>query len=71
MPSHHAHLKVRFYPGHEGLAWTCVVQRVGPYGMQQGEDLLSATGRTKDEARANALALAKDDDLREAITAAH
>jgi hypothetical protein len=47
MTQHHANLRVRFYP-HYG-EWTCVVQRMGPDGMPAGDDVVSATGATKDE----------------------
>lgn len=60
----HAHLRVRFYPGHD--EWTCVVQRMGADGMPS-DDVVSATGKTRDEARAHARDQAPDDDVREAL----
>ena len=71
MSSHHVNLRVRFYPGPD--QWTCVVQRMGGDGMPVEGDVVSATGRTKDEARANAQAQAQDEDVRDALSpdAAH
>ena len=71
MSGHHAHLRVRFYPGHDGPKWTCVVQRLGGDGMPMGGDLISATGETRDDARAQALAQAREEDVREALVDAH
>ena len=65
MTSHQANLRVRFYPGHD--EWTCVVQRMGADGMPVGGDVVSATGKTKDEARASALAQAQDVDVKDAL----
>jgi hypothetical protein len=65
MTEHHANLRVRFYPGHG--AWTCVVQRLGPDGMPAGDDVVSATGATKDEARDRALAMTDDAEVREVL----
>jgi hypothetical protein len=39
--------------------------------MPLGDDLISATGETRDEARAHALAQAADEDVREALVHAH
>ena len=61
----HAHLRVRFYPGHD--EWTCVVQRMGADGMPIGDDVVSAIGKTRDEARAKARDQAADEDVREAL----
>ena len=66
MTQHHANLRVRFYPAHG--EWTCVVQRMGPDGMPAGDDVVSATGATKDEARDRALAMTDDADVREVLT---
>ncbi|MEO7191266.1 MAG: hypothetical protein ABI051_09435 [Vicinamibacterales bacterium] len=71
MSGHHSHLRVRFYPGHDGPKWTCVVQRLGGDGMPIGGDLISATGDTRDDARTHALEQAPDEDVREALVAAH
>jgi len=45
-----------------------VVQRMGPDGMPAGDDVVSATGATKDEARDRALAMTDDADVREVLT---
>ena len=66
MSEHHARLRVRFYPGHG--EWTCIVQRVGADGMPIA-DVLSAAGKTKDEARDHALGATDDAEVREAIEA--
>jgi len=71
MSGHHAHLRVRFYPGHDGPKWTCVVQRLGGDGMPEGGDLISATGDTRDAARDRALEQTSDEDVREALASAH
>ena len=63
MTEHHANLRVRFYPSHG--EWTCIVQRMGPDGMPAGDDVVSATGATKDEARDRALTMTDDADVRE------
>jgi len=65
MTGHHANLRVRYYPTHG--EWTCIVQRMGPDGMPEGGDVVSATGATKDEARDHAFALTEDADVREAL----
>jgi hypothetical protein len=62
MTERHANLRVRFYPSHG--QWTCVVQRLGPDGMPAGDDVVSATGATKDDARDRALAMTGDEDVR-------
>ena len=54
MSQHHADLVIRFYP-RQGQ-WTCIVQRVDADGMPVGGDLVTATGATKEEARAQARA---------------
>lgn len=64
MSEHHARLRVRFYPSHG--EWTCYVQRVDNEGMPL-EDVMSSTGKTKDEARAQALAIAVDSEIRAAL----
>jgi hypothetical protein len=46
------------------------VQRLGGDGMPVGGDLISATGETRDEARAHALELAQDEDVRQALVEA-
>ena len=66
MTEHHARLRVRFYPTHG--EWTVYVQRVDAEGMPL-EDVLSATGRTKDEARQHALAATTDVEMRAALEA--
>jgi hypothetical protein len=68
MSEHHGNLVVRFYPA-KG-EWTCVVQRVDADGMPVGEDLVSATGATKDAARARAATLVDDADVRGALRVA-
>jgi len=65
MSNHHANLRVRFYPGHD--EWTCIVQRMDADGMPDGDDLVSAVGATKDEARDNAIAKTDDLEVREAL----
>lgn len=57
-------LRVRFYPS-QGM-WTCVVQRMDAEGMPL-EDVLSAEGDSRDEARVAALAATADPDVRHAI----
>ena len=69
MTEHHANLRVRFYPGHG--EWTCVVQRVGSDGMPSGDDLVSATGANKDDARDRALAMTDDPEVREVLSPGH
>jgi hypothetical protein len=64
MTEHHARLRVRFYPHHGD--WTVYVQRVDAEGMPL-EDVLSAVGHSKDDARTNALAKADDPEVREAL----
>jgi hypothetical protein len=59
-------LRVRFYPSHG--TWTCIVQRVDAEGMPM-EDVLSASGDSRDASRAAALAATHDPDVREAIEA--
>lgn len=67
MTEHHARLRVRFYPTHG--EWTVYVQRVDAEGMPL-EDVLSATGSTKEEAREHALAAATDPEMRTALESA-
>ena len=64
MSEHHARLRVRFYPAHG--EWTCYVQRVDTEGMPL-EDVLSSTGKTKEEARAVALSATGDPEIRAAL----
>lgn len=66
MTENHARLRVRFYPHHGD--WTVYVQRVDAEGMPL-EDVLSAHGQSRDEARANALASATDPEVRHALEA--
>lgn len=61
---HHARLRVRFYPHHG--EWTVYVQRVDAEGMPL-EDVLSAVGSSKEEAREKALATTADPEIREAL----
>ena len=65
MTEHRANLRVRFYPAHG--EWTCVVQRMGPDGMPAGDDVVSSTGATKDEAKDRALAMTDDAEVREVL----
>ena len=65
MTERRANLRVRFYPNHG--EWTCVVQRMGPDGMPEGGDVVSAAGATKDEARDRALAMTDDADVLEVL----
>jgi hypothetical protein len=65
MTHHHANLRVRFYPTHG--QWTCIVQRVGADGMPAGDDVVSAVGATKMDARDNAMAKAADADVQDAL----
>ncbi len=67
MTHHHANLRVRFYPAHG--QWTCIVQRLGADGMPAGDDVVSAVGTTKAEARDNAAAKATDADVQDALKA--
>jgi hypothetical protein len=64
MSEYHARLRVRFYPHHG--EWTVYVQRVDAEGMPL-EDVLTAKGHSKDEARANALAATSDAEIRMAL----
>lgn len=64
MTERHARLRVRFYPHHG--EWTLYVQRVDAEGMPI-EDVMSAVGPSKAEARARALEAATDPEIREAI----
>ena len=66
MTERRANLRVRFYPSHG--EWTCVVQRMGPDGMPAGDDVVSSTGATKDEARDRALAMTDDPQVREVLS---
>ena len=59
-------LRVRFYPAHG--TWTCIVQRVDTEGMPM-EDVLTATGDSRDHSRDAALAAATDPEVRAAIEA--
>jgi hypothetical protein len=68
MSEHHGNLVVRFYPT-KG-EWMCVVQRVDADGMPMGEDLVTATGKTKEDARTRAATLTEDPDIREALQVA-
>ena len=65
MSEHHGNLVVRFYPA-KG-EWTCVVQRVDADGMPIGQDLVTASAATKDEARERAAALTDDAAVRDAL----
>ena len=65
MTERRANLRVRFYPS-QG-EWNCVVQRMGPDGMPLGEDVVSATGPTKDDARERAFAMTDDPDVQAAL----
>jgi hypothetical protein len=65
MTGHHSNLRVRFYP--KDGAWMCVVQHMGPDGMPEGDDLVSAVGETKDEAQARAFEAASDSEVREVL----
>jgi hypothetical protein len=64
---HHADLVIRFYP-RQGQ-WTCIVQRVDADGMPVGGDLVTATGATKEEARAQARASTADSGVIAALDA--
>jgi hypothetical protein len=64
MTERRSRLRVRFYPS-QGT-WTCIVQRVDAEGMPV-EDVLSATGDSRDASRAAALAAAAEADVRAAI----
>jgi hypothetical protein len=64
MTEQHARLRVRFYPHHG--EWTVYVQRVDAEGMPL-EDVLSAVGSSKDDARAKALAATTDDEILQAL----
>ncbi len=64
MSEHHARLRVRYYPSHG--EWKVYVQRVDAEGMPL-EDVLSADGKSKDEARERALAATADGEIREAL----
>jgi hypothetical protein len=64
MTEHHARLRVRFYPHHGD--WTVYVQRVDAEGVPV-EDVLSAAGHSRDEARAKALAATSAPEVREAL----
>lgn len=64
MTEHHARLRVRFYPHHG--EWTVYVQRVDAEGMPL-EDVMTAVGASKDDARTKALASTEDAEVREAL----
>ena len=64
MTEHHARLRVRFYPHHGER--TAYVQRVDAEGMPL-EDVMTAVGASKDEARTKALASTEDAEVREAL----
>lgn len=64
MSVQHAKFRVRFYPAHG--EWTCIVQRVDAEGMPL-EDVVSATSKTKDDAREELLRGTDDEDIREAL----
>lgn len=66
MSEHRARLRVRYYPSAKG--WKLFVQRVDAEGVPV-EDVLSADGQSKDEAREHALASADDPQVRDAIEA--
>jgi len=66
MTIHRSRFRVRFYPSHG--TWTCIVQRVDAEGMPM-EDVLTATGDSRDHSREAALTAATDPDVREAIEA--
>ena len=64
MTEQRSRLRVRFYPSHG--TWTCIVQRVDAEGMPL-EDVLSATGDSRDASRVAALAATQDPVIRQAI----
>jgi hypothetical protein len=64
MTERRSRLRVRFYPSHG--TWTCVVQRVDAEGMPT-EDVLTATGDSREASRSAALAATEDPDIRAAI----
>jgi hypothetical protein len=66
MTERHSRLRVRFYPAHG--VWTCIVQRVDAEGMPL-EDVLSATGDSRETSRAAALSAATDPEIRHALEA--
>ena len=57
----HRQLRVRFYP--TAGRWLCVVQQVGSDGMPTGEDVVSATGDTKEHARDAAIEATTDPEI--------
>jgi hypothetical protein len=64
MSERHANLKVRYYPHHG--EWMCVVQHLGADGMPIDE-VVSATGPTKEDARDRAWVAASDSDVKHAL----
>lgn len=64
MTHHSPNFRVRYYPDHG--EWTLYVQRVDAEGVPQ-EDVLTTVGSSKDEARAKALEMTTDAEIREAI----
>jgi hypothetical protein len=65
MSEHHGNLVIKFYPS--GGQWQCIVQKVDADGMPIGEDLVTAVGTTKDEARDRAIAATDNDAVRTAL----
>jgi hypothetical protein len=65
MSEHHGNLVIRFYPS--GGQWQCIVQKVDADGMPIGEDLVTAVGTTKDDARDRAMAATENPAVREAL----
>ncbi len=59
--SDHRQLRVRFYP--TAGKWLCAVQQLGADGMPGGDDLVSATRDTKDDARQAAIEAAEDPEV--------
>ena len=57
----HRRLRVRFYP--TAGSWLCVVQQVGADGMPAGDDVVSATGASKEEAKQAAIEATRDPEV--------
>ena len=65
----HRQLRVRFYP--TAGKWLCVVQQLGADGMPAGDDVLSATGDSKEEARQAALEATTDPEVAQLLREQH
>ena len=65
----HRQLRVRFYP--TAGKWLCVVQQLGADGMPAGDDVVSATGDSKEDARQAAIEATTDPDVAQLLREQH